>query len=141
MTIRFHPQPGTILSCDFDKGFKRPEMVKKRPVLAISPKINHRPQLVTVVALSTTRPDPIMDYHVALPRACLPNIAAFQEGDTWVKADMIYAVGFHRLEQIRVGTKDGRREYFTRRLSRERMKAIYEAVLHSLNLGHLAEYL
>lgn len=38
MALRFHPKPGTILMCDFDTGFQVPEMVKKRPVIVLSPK-------------------------------------------------------------------------------------------------------
>ena len=52
-----HPLPaGTILLCNYDSGFRPPEMVKKRPCIIISPRLPHREQLCTVVPLSTTRP-------------------------------------------------------------------------------------
>ena len=54
--ITFHPKPGHVLICDFNTGFRPPEMVKKRPVVVIS---ESRQQLVTVVPLSTTEPNPI----------------------------------------------------------------------------------
>ncbi|MEQ9178418.1 MAG: type II toxin-antitoxin system PemK/MazF family toxin, partial [Nitratireductor sp.] len=33
--------------CDFNTGFRVPEMVKRRPVVVISPKIKARPRLCT----------------------------------------------------------------------------------------------
>lgn len=68
----------------------------------------------------------------------------FQDGESWVKGDMIYTVGFHRLDLIRLGTKDlntGKRQYYRNRLSRDRMKEIYNCVLHGLNLGHLGQHI
>jgi len=56
MAINEHPVSGTILMCNFAPGFQQPEMVKRRPVIVISPKISRRPNLCTVVALSTTAP-------------------------------------------------------------------------------------
>jgi uncharacterized protein YifN (PemK superfamily) len=40
--LKFHPEPGTILICDYSTGFKKPEMVKKRPVVTISPRLKRR---------------------------------------------------------------------------------------------------
>ncbi|WP_210210156.1 type II toxin-antitoxin system PemK/MazF family toxin [Rhodopseudomonas palustris] len=59
MTLKFHPEPGTILICDYSTGFKAPEMVKKRPVVTVSPRLKRRDGLVTVVPLSTSRPEPV----------------------------------------------------------------------------------
>lgn len=63
MTIREHPAIGTVLMCEFEPGFRVPEMVKRRPVVVISPKIAARPGLCMIVSLSTTPPDPVMQYH------------------------------------------------------------------------------
>src|SRR3546814_2449978 len=41
-SIGEHPPTGTILTCNFDAGFKEPEMVKRRPVIVVSPKISIR---------------------------------------------------------------------------------------------------
>ncbi len=144
MAITFHPRPGQLLLCDFSTGFKEPEMVKSgRPVLVLTPPIKGRGQLVTIVAISTVKPNPVMDYHYRLPKKCMPMIGSFQKDDSWVKGDMIYAVGFHRLDSIKLGTRgpNGKRHYYTNRLSRDRMKEIYSCVLHGLNLGDLARYL
>ncbi len=141
MAIKFHPRPGQILMCDFRAGFKEPEMCKYRPVVILTPDMKGRTDLVTVVALSTVRPEPAMDFHCLLPRASLPMTGAFQRDETWVKGDMVYSVGFHRLDLIKLGVRDakGRRQYFKNRLSRQKMREIYGCVLHGLNLGAMAE--
>ena len=52
--LKFHPEPGTILICDYSTGFRLPEMVKKRPVVTISPRLKRRDGLITVVPLSVS---------------------------------------------------------------------------------------
>jgi mRNA interferase MazF len=145
VAINFHPSAGQILLCDFSDGFKEPEMVKSnRPVIVLSPRISGRPKLVTILALSTSCPSPVLPYHYKLPKASMPQLGMFQEKDTWVKADMIYTFGFHRLDLIRLGKKDlntGKRLYFNQKLGREQMKNIYKCMLHGLNLGQLGEHL
>lgn len=145
MAIEFHPSPGQILLSDFSDGFKEPEMVKSnRPVIVLTPPISGRSNLVTILALSTSCPSSIMPYHYKLPKASMPQLGRFQEKDTWVKADMIYTVGFHRLDLIRLGKRDvntQKRLYFTRRLGRAQMSEIYKCMLHGLNLGHLGVHL
>jgi hypothetical protein len=44
---------------------------------------------------------------------------------------------------LRLGSRgpDGMRQYFTNRLSRERMREIYACVLHGLNMGDLATHI
>ncbi len=143
MSITYHPRPGQILMCAFPKGFKEPEMVKNRPVVILTPAMTGRPNLVTIVGLSSVRPDPVRDFHLLLPKASLPMLGDFQSKETWVKGDMIYAVGFHRLNLIRLGTHDvdGKRHYFKSRLGRPRMRKIYTCVLHGLNLGPAAAHI
>lgn len=145
MAIEFHPKPGQILLCDFSQGFKEPEMIKNnRPVVVLTPPIKGRQNLVTVLALSTSMPEPVMEYHYKLPKASMPQLGRFQETDTWVKGDMIYTVGFHRLNLIQLGKKDastGKRLYFKNKLGGEQMKKIYKCMLYGLNLGSLGEHL
>jgi len=62
MAIKYHPEIGTIVICDF-KGFVKPEMIKRRPAVIISPRIRYRDKLCPIVPLSTTPPNPIMAYH------------------------------------------------------------------------------
>lgn len=145
MAIQFHPKVGQILLCDFSVGFKAPEMVKSnRPVLAVSPSIPGRSKLVTILALSTSTPAPIMPYHYKIPKNSMPQLGRFQEKDTWLKADMIYTVGFHRLDLIRLNKKNptnGKRMYYQNRLGRDQMSEVYKCMLHGLNLGHLHAHL
>jgi uncharacterized protein YifN (PemK superfamily) len=145
MAITFHPKPGQILICDFSKGFKEPEIVKSnRPVIVLTPPFKGRAGLVTVVPLGTKEPTEIMPYHCKLPKNCMPQVGLFQDNDSWVKGDLLYTVGFHRLDLIRLGKRDpntGKRLYYLNRLGRERMKEIYTCVLHGLNIGNLSQYL
>lgn len=118
-------------------------MVKKRPVVVLTPSMDGRGELVTVVALSSVRPNPVRSFHCLLPQACLPMLGQYQQNETWVKGDMIYAVGFHRLDAIKLGTRgaDGKRQYFTNCLSRARMREIYACVLHGLHMSALADHI
>ena len=60
MPIIFHPNPGQILLCDFS-DFKEPEMVKKnRPVIVLSSALKGRDKLLTIVPLSTVKPEPLL---------------------------------------------------------------------------------
>ena len=85
-----------------------------------------------------------MPFHYRISKKSMPQLGRFQEKDTWLKGDMLYTFGFHRLDLIKLGKKDprtGKRLYFTNRLGREQMQEIYKCVLHGLNLGKLAEHL
>ena len=84
-----------------------------------------------------------MLYHYKLPKASLPLLKNFQIKDTWVKADMIYTVGYHRLNLIQLKTRgaDGRRLYYKNTLGRPQMEAIYACMLHGIGLGGLGEFL
>ena len=137
MPIREHPRLGTVLICDFNSGFRVPEMVKRRPVVVISPKIRARPGLCTVVALSTEPPVPVMPYHCQIDlRPELPK--PFGSDGVWVKGDIICAVGFQRLDLIRTGKdRNGRRIYLDQPLSDGIIKQIRVCVLNGLGLSAL----
>lgn len=143
MAISIHPKSGQILMCDFSNGFKKPEMIKKRPIVVLAEAIQGRNNLVTVVPLSTVEPVPIQPYHYKILKSSMPMVKNLQLSDSWVKGDMIYTVGFHRLDLIPCGEKDasGKRKYFKQRLGPDQMKLIYSCVLHGLNLGHLQAHL
>ena len=99
--LTFHPEPGMLLICDFDTGFKAPEMVKKRPVVVISPRRRRSAaQLYTVVPLSTTAPNPVESFHHRMDPKSLP--ASLRSQDTWAKCDMLYTVSLNRLDRVRV---------------------------------------
>ncbi|MEJ1471927.1 MAG: type II toxin-antitoxin system PemK/MazF family toxin [Candidatus Sedimenticola sp. (ex Thyasira tokunagai)] len=144
MPLTYHPKPGTILMCDFSEGFKEPEMVKNRPVIVISPKLKRRGNLATVVCISTSKPPTMEPYHCEIPRVMLPNTGFFQGKPSWVKGDMVYTVGFHRLNLVKLKTKcprTGKRLYDTRLLGPEKMKEVYSCVLCAMNLNHLTKHI
>lgn len=137
MALKYQPDRGTIITCNFDQGFKAPEMVKRRPVVVLSPKMKGRPGLCTVVALSTTPPDIPRNYHCQItPARRYPR--PFDAESMWVKGDMVYTVGFHRLDLIRSGKdREGRRQYRIDPLPPDDMRRIEECVLHGMGLGRL----
>lgn len=115
-------------------------MVKRRPVVVISPKITARPRLCTVVALSTVEPGKLMPYHCQLENLTLPY--PFEAGPNWIKGDMVAAVAFHRLDFITMG-KDpfGKRRYYYDTLPPEALKQVRSCVLHGLGLSTLTKHL
>ena len=125
--------------CDFSQGFREPEMVKDRPVVVF--KSSSRSKLVTVVPISTVPPITIQNYHYQVPNMELPNIAYFKNKISWLKGDMIYTVGWHRLDPIRLDRVNGKRAYFTRRLSLPVLSEIEKCVINGIGLGRLEKYI
>lgn len=140
MTIQIHPEPGTIVVCDF-KGFIKPEMVKRRPAVVVSPRLRTRGGLCTVVPLSTTPPNPVCPYHFEL-HVTPPLPHPYNAPSHWVKADMIYTVAFSRL-YLPFDGKDasGKRNYDVRVIDAADLLKIQECVLHALGLPRLTSYL
>lgn len=140
MPIREHPPTGTVLLCDFS-GFIVPEMVKRRPCVVLSPNIRARPRLCTVIAMSTSEPKPVMTYHCQVDvHPALPSPWASEK--VWIKADMIYAVSFERLDFFR--SRDPQRSRHTYQspvLSDRQMVEVRKCVLRSIGLSNLTRYL
>lgn len=141
MAIHEHPRIGTVLLCDFDQGFRVPEMVKRRPVIVISPKISVRAGLCTIVALSTEAPIPQMPYHCQITLDP-PLPEPWGDKARWVKGDMVCAVGFHRLDFLHHG-KDtqGKRQYRFDPLPDTDMRRVRVCVLNALGMGSLTKHL
>ncbi len=139
MAIKYSPKVGQILMCDFN-GFKAPEMVKNRPIIILSTRPNGH-KLVSVTCLSTAVPTKEEQYHLKMDAKHLPRTKFFRDKETWLKGDMVYTVGFDRLNLIKVGMDKGKRIYHLDRLSRDTMKGVYSCVLHGLNLGVLHQHL
>ncbi len=135
MAITFHPTPGTVLMCDY-RGFKPPEMVKKRLVVVVSRK--HR-DLATVVPLSGTEPVPLEKCHHEMHDASLPM--PFRGGPMWAKCDLITTVAFRRLDRVRAGKHPttGKRMYSAKPVRPEDFRAIREAIIHVLGLSDLTK--
>jgi uncharacterized protein YifN (PemK superfamily) len=139
--INEHPETGMIVVCDFSTGFKEPEMVKRRPVIVLSPKIARRANVCTIVPLSTVPPAPPMPFHCELViQPVLPP--PFHEGPNWVKSDMVTTVGFYRLDLVRLGKdRSGKRIYRWDRLSAEQLKQVRKCVLNGIGLAGLTKHL
>jgi uncharacterized protein YifN (PemK superfamily) len=133
MSLRFYPRPGTVLMCNFDTGFKPPEMVKVRPVVTLSPRLRRKPMLITVVPLSSTAPQPVMPFHHRLSPESLPE--RLSSTTTWVKGDMLYTVSMERLDRVR-NTPDTarRRRYIAMQITADDLLAIQQAVARGLGL-------
>jgi mRNA interferase MazF len=124
VALTFHPGPGTILICDFSTGFLPPEMVKKRPVVVISPRRRKSPGLVTVVPFSTTPPLPAEPWHHQIAAGAYPPA---QGKPMWAKADILATVGLGRLDRVR-----WQGSYQTLELNPADMAAIIRAVKAAL---------
>ena len=129
MSINFHPNPGTMLVCDFH-GMTAPEIVKTRPIIVISPRLRRGNGLCTVVPLSTTPPKFVMPWHCRLmfegPLA--PN---WRECIMWAKCDLLYSMRFERLDRFYQVT-DNKRKYYDRRVNEEDWGLIRKAVFSFL---------
>lgn len=143
MPLTYHPETGTILICDYNLGggFIEPEMVKRRPVVVISPRFRHRDWLCTVVPLSTTPPSPAQAYHYKLELDD-PLPEPYNSPVQWVKGDMLATVSFKRLSfPFRGKDESGRRQNIINIVDPADLRNIRECVLYALALSHLTEHL
>lgn len=129
MAIKFQPEIGSILLCEFS-GIE-PEMTKKRPVIILS---SVSPRLCLVAPLSTTDPEEQQPWH------CLINTpktlpAPYDSKVHWLKGDMISAVGFQRLFMPSKGKdKFGNRLYVKLRLSEPEMREVRRCVAAAIGI-------
>ena len=132
MSLMYYPKLGEILLCDFS-GFIVPEMVKRRPVVVIVPRLSGRGDLVTIVPLSTTTPNPQMAYHVKLTLSqTLPS--PFSAQQMWAKCDMAMPIARVRLDRFKDGrtSSGGKRKFVSGNVSAEQLTDIRTAVLRGL---------
>lgn len=131
--IESHPPQGTILICDFT-GFKTPEMVKKRPVIVVSKPIVSRPDLCTVVALSTTSPSKILPMHYEL-KLDPPLPIPYDSPSHWVKGDMIYSFSFRRFSYPCKGRdSSGTRIHVYEVISAEQLKCVQKCIMAGIGI-------
>ena len=62
------------------------------------------------------------------------------EKERWVKGDMVYSVGFHRVELLRLGKGIGGRQYQTSVLPGDLILSIQKCVLHGLGMSSLVRH-
>jgi len=133
MPLTFHPHPGMVLICDFNTGFKAPEMIKRRPVVVILPQPRRSNQLCTIVPLSTTAPNPVEPFHHRMDPRSLPGKLARKE--TWAKCDMLATVSLERLDRVMVGKESsGKRIYVADPVTADDLEAIRRGVMMALGL-------
>ena len=126
-----YPKHGHVLYCDFTRGFVEPEMVKRRPVVVVSPSSTHGRRLCTVAPISSTPPNDPKSYHCLLTEPPIDGRPAGEEA--WVKCDMLYTVSFERLDKPHRRTRAGR-EYYMPRITGDDWNKILEAVREYLKL-------
>ena len=107
-------------------------MVKRRPVILISRYRRFDPGTCTIVPLSKTAPRQIETHHYKMPEGILP--AEMDNGDSWVKCDMIDTVCYQRLNLVRTKWVNRQWQYFTAVLPSEVMAGIQDCVRHALYL-------
>ena len=129
--LPFHPSPGDILICDYTTGFKPPEMVKRRLCIVVSPKLKRRNDLVSVVPLSQTCPEPIEEWHHRI------NLISKSWGDglRWAACDMVATVGYIRLSRPHYRHEvTGSRLHEKLALSKDDLKSVQTKVALTLGL-------
>ncbi|CAB1065863.1 hypothetical protein D1BOALGB6SA_10662 [Olavius sp. associated proteobacterium Delta 1] len=141
MALKYHPKTGTIVVCDYNTGFKPPEMVKRRLSIVVSPQFKKRNSLCTIVPFSTTVPNPVMPYHYLLElNPTLPP--PYNSKDQWVKADMIATVSFDRLTLPFSGKgADGKRQYVKMVISGNEFESIQKCILNAIGLNKLTQHI
>lgn len=128
-----HPPQGSILVCDFS-GFVEPEMTKRRPVVVVSRKIASRPNLCTIVPLSTSVPEVILPMHYLL-ELDPPLPSPYNARCHWVKGDMLYALRFERFYYLRTGKNSfGKRTYVYPVLSPEQLSRIQKCIMAGIGI-------
>jgi mRNA interferase MazF len=134
--LKYSVKPKTILLCDYDAGgFRPPEMVKKRPAIVLVGSLPGRNNLHTVVPMSGTESDATKKYHCRIELDA-PLPAPYDETVWWIKADMVFTVGFDRLDLFQTPRDQyGRRKYLTNlRISDANFETVKETVRHALGL-------
>ena len=132
--LPFHPHAGTLVICDF-RGSIEPEIVKRRPVIVVTPRLPHRSHLCMIVPLSTTPPDHPQPYHVRLSKNYHPNEDA--DLPVWAKCDLVQSVSMRRLDRFKIGP----RRYLSPKIDAEDLAAVRRGLLHALGFPTLTAYL
>lgn len=110
-----------------------PEMIKKRPVVVVSPRFRNREKLCTVIPLSSVQPAPLEPFHHELSVGAYPPA----RGPIWAKCDMMATVSLSRLDRVKVG----HRNYQTFMMPAADMQAIRRCILHALGLSTLTAHI
>ena len=135
MSLQFYPGAWRIMQCDFNTGFKPPEMIKIRPVITISRARNDGARLCTVIPISSAPPNVVRDFHYQLPTNLLPIHIQANYPESWVKVDMIQTVSFSRLVMYWHGRKNGDRVYQTGAIPLEHRQVLSQKLSNRIALA------
>ena len=127
MALMHPPRVGSVLWCDF-RGYIAPEMVKRRPVVVVA-RHKENMQLVSVVPLSTTRPDRMQAYHHHFAENPMPGAV----GGCWAKCDMVATVSLQRLDLVRRPARRGH-EVLRLHVSTDVVNALKKGIVAALML-------
>jgi mRNA interferase MazF len=128
--LPFAPKPGIIVTCDYTTGFKKPEMIKPRLAVTISPVMKHRQDLVTVVPLSMTEPDELLDWHIQIDN----DVPHWGPGPRWAKCDMMATLGLWRMNLPHTNPAGGKRKYHQLSVGPEKVAALRMGVAAAIGL-------
>lgn len=131
MTLPYLPYQGEILVCDFDDSAIGAEMIKRRPVVVISRHEAHRLKLCTVIALSTTPPNPVESWHYNMPHLRVTGWSA--NSGVWAKCNMISTVSIDRLNKPYIKLRSGRK-YISHNLDKPDIDAILKCIKSYLKM-------
>ena len=135
MSLSFYPNQGMFLICDFRTGFVPPEMVKKRPVVVVSPRFRKGTNLCTVVPLSRTPPKIVKAYHHELDPTSHPDYCrGLTLPPVWAKCDMVTTVSIDRLDRYRLKALHTNRQYVAHTIENADLQAIQAGILNALGL-------
>ncbi|GAF88414.1 unnamed protein product [marine sediment metagenome] len=141
MALKYHVPAGTVVLCEFNTGFRPPEMVKRRPAIVVSHRLAFRDRLCTVVPLGQSGPerDVVYQCQISLDRELPPP---FAYKTFWAKADMFATVSLDRLDLFHtVRDHTGRRRYLQPKLNAKDLKQVRTCILHALGMEDLTVHL
>jgi mRNA interferase MazF len=128
MPLTIVPDAGDVLICDFNTGFKPPEMVKVRRVVVLSPRSRTKfPETFIVVPISKTPPMTAMGCHCRFAPRSYEFFDPIEA--VWAKADLVTCVAHHRLDRLKI---NGR--YSRAVIRRDDLQRVRKAVLHALGM-------
>ncbi|WP_143325938.1 type II toxin-antitoxin system PemK/MazF family toxin [Paraburkholderia ribeironis] len=135
--LSFQPRLRAVVTCDYT-GFVEPEMVKVRSVVVLS-KSKTNDRLITVVPLSTTPPDKVLQCHHKLSRN--PHPDENPELAVWAKCDMVYTVSLARVNYYKTKPRRGGRATYhsTLMISPDDFLAIQKGARYALGLNALPD--
>lgn len=132
MPIRFVPQRGLILICDYDVARVHPEMNKRRRVVVVSPRSYNRrhgegPGRCLVVPFSASEPRFLTPSVVPFPLQSYRSLSKV----SWAICDSIMAVSHDRLDRVWSGPGQSLDE----RISEVDMRRLEVAIAHAVGTG------